>query len=60
MQTIIETLREFLGEADFYKILSGNNYSWDYGAMIEYLVAGMLLCITVSYVFRIVLNLFKR
>lgn len=60
MQTILETLRDYLGEADFYKILSGNNYTWDYAAMIEYLVAAIVLCITVSYVFRILLCLFKR
>lgn len=60
MQTILETLRDYLGEADFYKILSGNNYTWDYGAMIEYFVASIVLCITVSYVFRILLCLFKR
>lgn len=58
--TIIETMREYLGEADFYKIIYGSNYSWDYSAMIEYFFAGMLLLITVNFVFRLVLKLFSR
>lgn len=56
MNTIIDALRQILGEVDFYTVLSGNNYSWDYGAMIEYFVGAVILCIVVSSVFRIIVR----
>lgn len=52
MTTVLEALRSILGEADFYKVLSGNNYSWDYASMIEYFVGALVLCIVISSVFR--------
>ena len=62
MQTLIEALREVLGEPDFYKQLGGSNYNytWDYGAMMEYLVGAMILMICVSYVFKAIKWLFSR
>lgn len=61
MNTIIDALREFLGEPDFYKQLtSSTNYTWDYGAMLEYVLAGMLLLIVVGSVFKILRGWFSR
>lgn len=61
MQTVIEALRQVIGEPDFYKQLtSSSNYTWDYGAMIEYMVAAMLVMIVVSYVFKGIKWLFSR
>lgn len=53
MQTVIEALRDILGTPDFY--IEGSNYSstWDYGAMIEYAGALILVLIVVSSVFKI-------
>lgn len=60
MQTILEALRSILGEPDFYKQLtSSSNYSWDYGAMIEYFVGAMILMIVISSVFKFVMKLVK-
>lgn len=60
MQTVIEALRSILGTPDFYKQMSGyNNYNWDYGAMIEYFVAALVLLIVISSVFRFLMKLFK-
>lgn len=59
MQTIIDALRSILGDADFYHVLSGNNPTWDYGAMIEYFVAALVLLITVSSVFKFLMRLTK-
>lgn len=52
MQTIINALRQIIGTADFY--IENGNYSgtWDYGAMIEYMAAVLILAIVVSSVFR--------
>lgn len=59
MTTLLEALRNILGEADFYKQMSNtSNYSWDYGAMLEYFIAGMLLLIVVSFVFKMLLKWF--
>lgn len=62
MDTIIEALRQILGEPDFYVQLSGYNgsYTWDYGAMIEYMVGAMILMIVVSYIFRCIKWIFSR
>lgn len=60
MNTIITALREILGTPNFYKVLSGNNYSWDYGAMIEYFVGAVILCLVVSSVFRLLGKLVDR
>ena len=57
METILEALRNILGEPDFYvKLGSATNYSWDYGAMVEYFVGATILCIVVSSVFRILVR----
>lgn len=60
MNTILDGLREILGEADFYKILSGNNYTWDYAAMIEYFVGAVILCVVITSVFRFLGKLVER
>lgn len=59
MTTVIEALRQILGNPDFY--ISNGNYSgsWDYGAMIEYMVGAMILCIVVSSVFRLIREAFN-
>ena len=60
MQTVIQALRQILGTPDFYKQMSGyNNYTWDYGAMIEYFVAALVLLIVISSVFRFINKLIK-
>lgn len=57
MQTIIDVMRELIGEPDFYvKLGSSTNYSWDYGAMIEYFFAGMILLVTIAAVLKFIVN----
>lgn len=60
MQTVIDALRDILGTPDFY--IDGNNYSstWDYGAMIEYAIAGILVIVVVSSVFKILKGWLSR
>lgn len=60
MNNLLDALRSIIGNADFY--IQNGNYSgsWDYGAMTEYLLAGMLLLITVSSVFRFLGKLVSR
>lgn len=54
MQTIINALREIIGIPEFYvKLGNATNYTWDYGAMIEYAIAGILVIVVVSSVFKI-------
>lgn len=58
MTTILEALRDILGTPDFYKQMGTmNNYTWDYGAMIEYFVGALILCIVVGSVFRFLIKL---
>lgn len=54
MQSLIESLRTVLGEPQFYV-----NGTWDYGLLTEYLIAGILLCLVVSGVFKFIRLLVK-
>lgn len=58
MTTILEALRNIVGEANFYIENSGYSGTWDYGAMIEYFFACLLLCIAVSSIFKLVVRIF--
>lgn len=60
MQTIIQTLRSIVGSADFYETGSGYSGTWDYGAMIEYFCAVLILCIVIASVFRFLGKLVGR
>lgn len=61
MNTIIQALRQILGTPDFYvRLENQQNYTWDYGVMIEYMVGAMILMIVVSYVFRCIKWVFSR
>lgn len=55
MDNLIDTLRDIIGNPEFYvKLGNQTNYTWDYGAMLEYMIAGILVCITVSAVFKFI------
>lgn len=58
MTSLLEALRDIIGTADFY--IENGSYSgtWNYGAMIEYFVCALILCIVVSSVFRIIAKVF--
>lgn len=54
MNTIINALRQIVGNADFYVENGSYSGSWDYGAMIEYMSAVLILCIVISSIFRFI------
>lgn len=58
MNTLLEALRSILGEADFYRVIYGNNATWDYSLMIEYLVGSVILLCVISNVFALLRILF--
>lgn len=59
MQTLIEYLRQIIGPPDFY--INNGNYSstWDYGAMLEYTICGIIICIIIAGVFKLLRSAFK-
>ena len=58
--TLINAIRQIIGQPDFYHVISGSDkLTWDYGAMIEYFVAALVLLICVSSVFRFLRLLIK-
>ena len=60
MQSIIDAMRELIGVPEFYKQMGSQmNYTWDYGAMIEYFVACLILLIVIGSVFKIISRIFK-
>lgn len=60
MESLIEALREVIGEPEFYvRLASSTNYTWDYGAMLEYMIAGSLLIVVVGSVFKFIRTLIK-
>lgn len=57
MDSLLNAIRSILGEADFYR----NNiqgYSWDYSAMIEYIIGGTILLCVICNVFKLLRVLF--
>lgn len=60
MITVIEALRELLGVPDFYITNGSYSGTWDYGAMIEYFVGALIVCICISSFFRLLMVLFKK
>lgn len=60
MQTLIEALRQVIGSPDFYITNGSYSGSWDYGAMMEYMVAALILTIVVASVFRILGKLVSK
>ena len=61
VDTIINALREIIGTPEFYVSLGNQtNYTWDYGAMMEYFFAALILCLVISGIFRFIFNAVKR
>ena len=58
MESLIEALRRILGEADFYRVLSGNNPTWDYSLMIEYMIGAVILLCVICNVFALLRCIF--
>lgn len=56
MKTVIESLREILGEPSF-QLPDG---AWDYAAMVEYFVGAVIVCIVIASVFRFIGKLVRR
>lgn len=59
MNSLIDSLRNFIGTPDFY--IENGNYSgtWDYGAMCEWMLSGIIILVCVASVFKFLLNLVK-
>ena len=61
MQSLINVLREIIVDApDYFTTGQSSTPQWDYGALLEYVFAGLLLILTVSFVYKILINLSKR
>lgn len=60
METLIDKLRDVIGVPDFY--IENGNYSstWDYGAMLEYVIAGLLLIVVITFSFKALIRLLDK
>lgn len=57
MQSVIEYLRDLLGSTSgFWHTFQNNNtntsYNWDYGLLLEYFIAGVIVCVVISNAFK--------
>jgi hypothetical protein len=57
MTSLINYLRELIGSTDsfwhsFENGNSYNNWNWDYGLLFEYFIAGVLVVVVISNVFK--------
>lgn len=65
MQTIINALRDIIGiDANtFYRVLQSSysdKPSWDYGAMLEYACAVMVILVVIASVFKFLRGVFGK
>lgn len=60
MQSLISVLRSVIGNPpDYFTIGQSSSPQWDYGLLLEYAFAGILLVLTISFVYKILINLSK-
>lgn len=54
MTDLISAIQDILGDTEFYVRLGGStsNYTWDYGAMLEYACGTIILGICIVQVFK--------
>lgn len=57
MNTLTDKIRDILGVPEFY---SDTLLDWDYGAIIEYGFAGILLVIVIVFSFKALIRLIDR
>lgn len=62
MTDLISYLRELIGSTDgFWHTFESNNsytnWNWDYGLLFEYFVAGVIVVVVISNVFRFLRSL---
>lgn len=55
MDSLLQGIRTILGTPDFYF----PNGDLNYGAVYEYVICGVVLCVVVASVFKFLLNLIK-
>lgn len=55
MDSLLQGIRTILGTPDFYF----SDGKFDYGAVYEYVICGVVLCVVVASVFKFLLNLIK-
>ena len=61
MQSVVDALRDIIGTPNFYHQMGASDYyNWDYGAMLEYALAGMVVLIVVGSVFKMIRGFFSR
>lgn len=60
MKTVLESIRQIIGTGDFYITNGSYSGTWDYGAMIEYMVCAMVLIVVIASVFRFLGKLVSR
>lgn len=63
MQSLISYIRELLGSTSgFWHTFQNNNtntsYNWDYGLLFEYFVAGVIVVVVISNVFKLIRAIF--
>lgn len=57
---LLDSIRSVLGEPEFYRqMTSSSNYTWDYGAMLEYVCGVIILGIVICQVFKFLRCLVK-
>ena len=57
-ETLLNAVRHILGTPNFYHQI-GTGYQWDYGAMLEYAICGIILIVVVGSIFKFVRTLVK-
>lgn len=65
LDSLISSLRQILGDTagfwhEFQSSGSYNSFNWDYGLMLEYAVASIVLVTVINWVFRLLKEIFSR
>lgn len=61
MDTIVNVLKNVIGEApDYFTIGNSSTPQWDYGALLEYAFAGVLLILSLAFVYKLFIALANK
>lgn len=61
MESVMAVIRDIIGNPPtYFQVGSVGALQWNYGELMEYMFAGLLCVISVSYIFRILLKIIER
>lgn len=61
MSTILSLMESIIGKApDYFTVGNSSSPQWDYGALLEYSFAGILMILSIAFVYKLFISLVTK